>query len=195
MIALAYLAVLGGALLVIAGVTGSSVTSTAQGKPDRSNAGGPSSVPGAPGAAGTGEAAGVTGAVLAGPPSTAAGSNILRAAITQLGVPYRWGGEKAKVEFDCSGLVQWAFGQAGVSLPRTAAQQFQATHRISPGEAHAGDLVFFTNGREVSHVGIVVKPGTMIDAPHTGAVVKYESFPVPIGSAWGSDRVAGYGRA
>jgi cell wall-associated NlpC family hydrolase len=191
MMALAFLATAGGLALLVAGVTGSSFASVIKGHPDRAHLtdlgslGGPSTV--------EGESAGGSG-----PPIPAGAGSTGRAladAITQLGVPYKWGGELAKVEFDCSGLVQWAYGQAGIKLPRTAEEQFHATHRIGPSEATAGDLVFFGNGREVSHVGIVVRPGVMLDAPHTGANVRYENFPKQLGASWGSDRVIGYGRA
>jgi cell wall-associated NlpC family hydrolase len=184
MMALAYLAIFAGALVLIAGLSGSTVTSVAKGAPDKAKAPAPS--------AGTG----LTGGVEAGAPTSAPGKigGVLRAASTQLGVPYRWGGELARIEFDCSGLVQWSARQAGIKLPRTAAEQYGATQHLSPSEAGPGDLVFFSNGREISHVGIVVRPGVMIDAPHTGANVRYESFPTQIGAAWGSDHVAGYGR-
>ena len=118
---------------------------------------------------------------------------VLAAAMTQLGTPYQWGGEKPGGEFDCSGLVQWAAGQAGITLPRTAAEQFQATRRIQAAQAGPGDLVFFSGGGEVSHVGIIAAPGVMVDAPHTGAVVRFDHFPRAIGSEWGSEKVVGYG--
>lgn len=178
---LAGLAIAAGGILLATGGTGSSLASVVKGKPDKSKQGGPAGSGGVAAPAPATNAAGVAGA--------------LSAAVTQLGVPYKWGGELARIEFDCSGLVQWAYGQAGIHLPRTAAEQYAATKRLSPGEAGAGDLVFFGNGHEVSHVGIVVRPGVMIDAPHTGANVRYESFPTQLGAAWGADTVIGYGRA
>ena len=62
--------------------------------------------------------------------------------------------------FDCSGLVQWCYGKAGISLPRTAQAQYDATQHIPLSQAQAGDLVFFHStynaGTYVTHVGIYV---------------------------------------
>jgi peptidoglycan DL-endopeptidase CwlO len=186
MLALAFVALAGGVVLMIAGVTGSSIASAAQGHPDHASAA-------AAGAEGRG--------MVVSPPQgsvTAASSGkvgtLLDAARSQLGVPYAWGGELAKVEFDCSGLVQWSARQAGISLPRTAQEQYEAVQKLSPSEAGAGDLVFFSNGSEVSHVGIITSAGHMIDAPHTGANVREESFPQQLGALWGTDRVIGFGK-
>ena|SRR5271166_140083 len=189
MIPLAFLAVAGGASLLVAGITASSWASVLKGHPDHANASpalGPAGETGPAGAPAINTTA-----------STGKGSpgGLLGFATTQLGVPYAWGGELEKVEFDCSGLVQWAARKDGIHLPRTAQEQYAATQRLSPAEATAGDLVFFGAGREVTHVGIVVKPGLMLDAPHTGAKVRYENFPVQVGALWGSDHVIGYGRA
>ena len=96
-------------------------------------------------------------------------------ALSQRGTPYRWGGE-GDGGFDCSGLVQAAFAAAGVHLPRVAQDQYDAGPRLPPGpNLRPGDLVFFgSSARAVDHVGIVVAPGEMVDAPHTGAVVRVE---------------------
>ncbi|HXQ43343.1 MAG TPA: C40 family peptidase [Acidimicrobiales bacterium] len=101
-------------------------------------------------------------------------------ALARLGTPYRWGGE-GDGGFDCSGLVQAAFAAAGVHLPRVAQDQYDAGPRLPPGVAlDPGDLVFFgSSAHGVDHVGIVVGTGEMVDAPHTGAVVRVE----PIWSA------------
>jgi cell wall-associated NlpC family hydrolase len=100
-------------------------------------------------------------------------------ALAQLGTPYRWGGEGAG-GFDCSGLVQAAFAAAGIQLPRVAQAQYDATANttVPVGAAlEPGDLVFFgASLADVTHVGIVVSPGEMVDAPHTGAVVRIESY-------------------
>jgi cell wall-associated NlpC family hydrolase len=99
----------------------------------------------------------------------------VRFALGQLGVPYRWGGEGPQ-GFDCSGLVQAAYASAGVRLPRVAQAQFDAGPHLAAGEPLvAGDLVFFgPSPRDVEHVGIYLADGRMIDAPHTGAVVRIE---------------------
>jgi cell wall-associated NlpC family hydrolase len=112
-------------------------------------------------------------------PSAAAAAAV-RFAVAQIGTPYLWGGE-GPGGFDCSGLVQAAYQAAGVALPRVAQQQYDAGPRLQPGEAvQPGDLVFFgSDTRHITHVGIVVGPGEMVDAPHAGATVRRESFNWP----------------
>ena len=127
---------------------------------------------------------------------TDAGSRtrILAAAAGQLGVPYKWGGEVENKGFDCSGLTQWAYGQGGVKIPRTAQEQYNyMKHTKTPIPA---DLVFFGSGpSNVSHVGILVGPGLMEDAEHTGTRIRYTPFTPAIGAKWGSDKLIGYGTA
>ena len=89
-----------------------------------------------------------------------------------LGVPYVWGGESPS-GFDCSGLVQYAYGQLGVSLPRVAADQARVGRPVaSLAEARPGDLVAF--GDPVDHIGIYAGNGLMVVAPKTGDVVKVQ---------------------
>ena len=93
----------------------------------------------------------------------------------QLGAPYRWGGNGSG-GFDCSGLSQAAFAHAGVTLPRAAQDQFDAGPVVTGSVPQPGDLVFFGSGPTgVDHVGLYVGDGLMVDAPHTGAVVRVES--------------------
>ncbi|HUB73483.1 MAG TPA: bifunctional lytic transglycosylase/C40 family peptidase [Solirubrobacteraceae bacterium] len=109
-------------------------------------------------------------------------------ALAQRGVPYVWGGESPS-GYDCSGLVQASYRAAGISLPRTAQEQFDAgPHLPATAPLQPGDLVFFgSSTSNVTHVGIVVAAGEMVDAPHTGTVVQTESFPTTIGARWGED--------
>ena len=113
-------------------------------------------------------------------------------AMEQRGVPYLWGGE-SRAGYDCSGLVQAAYRSAGISLPRTAQEQYDAGPHLPAGAQLApGDLVFFGQSTsDVGHVGIVVAPGEMVDAPHTGTVVQTESFPTTVGAKWGEDIYVG----
>ncbi|MHA6783915.1 NlpC/P60 family protein [Pseudonocardia saturnea] len=99
-----------------------------------------------------------------------AGVVALRAAITQLGKPYRWGAE-GPGSFDCSGLTSWAFSEAGVTLPRSSSQQARVGQAVAWDDMRPGDLVFYYS--PVSHVGIYAGDGKMINAPQTGDVVKY----------------------
>ena len=110
-------------------------------------------------------------AVPAGPVQGAA----LALARSQLGRPYVWGGASPQSSFDCSGLVQWAYREAGASLPRTAQQQFDATVPVARDRLAPGDLVFFAgtydtgDSREwITHVGLYVGDGRMVDANAAG---------------------------
>ncbi|WP_262322244.1 C40 family peptidase [Acidiferrimicrobium sp. IK] len=114
-------------------------------------------------------------------------------ALAQVGTPYIWGGETPGVGFDCSGLVQAAYKVAGISLPRVAQDQYDRTTKLGPGNpVEPGDLIFFGGGpSDVTHVGIYVGNGQMVDAPHTGADVRVEATPTTPGASWGTDVVVG----
>ena len=114
-------------------------------------------------------------------------------ALAQVGTPYVWGGETPGVRFDCSGLVQAAYKVAGIALPRVAQDQYDTTLKLTSGDPlQPGDLVFFGRSvSDVSHVGIYVGNGQMVDAPHTGADVRVESFPTKVGASWGSNTYLG----
>ena len=110
--------------------------------------------------------------------SVAAGSGdaVVAAALTQLGVPYVWGAETPGVGFDCSGLVQWAYAQIGVNLPRTTFGQIGSGVAVSVAELRPGDLVFsqgLENGQRIDggHVAIYAGGGYVVVAPHSGDVV------------------------
>jgi cell wall-associated NlpC family hydrolase len=102
-----------------------------------------------------------------------AGSSVaaqaIAAARSQLGVPYVWGGTSPD-GFDCSGLTQWAFEHAGIELPRTSRAQATEGQEVDADSMQPGDLIFFNS--PVSHVGIYIGGGKMIEAPQTGSDVK-----------------------
>ncbi len=125
--------------------------------------------------AGTTGSSGTRGAPASALPGRAAGLAVDYAQ-AQLGTPYLWGGG-TPAGFDCSGLVQVAYHAAGLELPRTAQQQYDAGPRLpAAAPLEPGDLVFFGFPTSVTHVGIVSADNQMIDAPHTGAVVRVESY-------------------
>lgn len=104
-------------------------------------------------------------------PAASGGGDVVAIAKTQLGVPYVWGGTTPGKGFDCSGLVQWAYGRVGITLPRTSFQQRAATTKIDQAEAKPGDLVFYT---AASHVAIYVGNGQMLNAPNSRSVIRLE---------------------
>jgi len=139
------------------------------------------------------------------PPDIEAGTSTaaktaIRAALAQRGVPYSWGGGTTTgpsrgrccspggksgahiTGFDCSGLTVYAYAQAGVRLPRTAAAQAGVGRRIPTSRGTAalrpGDLVFFAytpgNDATIYHVGIYLGAGQMVNAPRPGTVVRTE---------------------
>ena len=123
------------------------------------------------------------------PGSTVSGSEIVAQARTYTGTAYRSGGASPG-GFDCSGFVQYLFGQAGIALPRTAESQFEVGEPLRPKDITAGDLVFFrTEGRRVSHVGIATGDGGFIHAPNARSRVRVDRLDTP-GTYW-VERYAG----
>jgi cell wall-associated NlpC family hydrolase len=93
------------------------------------------------------------------------------AARSALGRPYVWGANGPS-GFDCSGLTQWAYAQAGVGLPRTSQAQRYAGRQIPLSEARPGDLVAYRD--DASHIGMYAGNGQVIHAPYPGAPVRYD---------------------
>ncbi|MGW4951499.1 C40 family peptidase [Streptomyces parvulus] len=137
---------------------------------------------------------------------------VIEAALSQRGVPYSWGGGNADGKttgiccspsgksgtgingFDCSGLTQFAYAKAGVSLPRVAAAQAgigkRIPARLGASALKPGDLVFYATapGRDptIYHVGIYVGGGQMVNAPRPGAVVRLDAVNAMSGFAGGA---------
>jgi cell wall-associated NlpC family hydrolase len=101
-------------------------------------------------------------------------TEIVALALGYRGVPYRNGGSDP-TGFDCSGFVQYVFGQAGTALPREVRDQFEVGAIINRDEVQAGDLVFFeTVSRGASHVGLAIGGGEFVHAPSSRGVVRVE---------------------
>ena len=112
-----------------------------------------------------------------GPLQPGSGEGAVAAALTQLGVPYVWGGTTPGVGLDCSGLTQWAYKQVGVNLPRTTQQQVLVGVEVPLDQLRPGDLIFtrsIRGGTTVNrgHVAIYAGNNQVIVAPRTGDVVK-----------------------
>lgn len=119
-----------------------------------------------------------------------AGLTALAAASKLVGTPYRYGGTDPQ-GFDCSGLVQYSYRQAGVRLPRTSRDIFRNSQLIEPSRKQPGDLVFFAISKgKVSHVGIYSGDNRFIHSPSSGKGVGYASLDNPY---WGQ-RLVGVGR-
>ncbi|MGH3586317.1 MAG: C40 family peptidase, partial [Pseudonocardia sp.] len=119
----------------------------------------------------------------------AAVRHVIDRAMSQIGVQYVWGGGNGRgpstgipdafgsplnrVGFDCSGLMQYAFKGAGVSLPRVSRNQFQVGDKVPISDLRPGDMVFYSDGgAPIHHVAMYVGDGKMIEAPYTGADVR-----------------------
>lgn len=106
---------------------------------------------------------------LAAPSGRAAAA--IAAAHSALGKPYVWGANGPS-GFDCSGLIQWSYAQAGVALPRTSQGQRYAGRQVPLSEAQPGDVVTYRS--DGSHVGMYAGNGQVIHAPYPGAPVRYD---------------------
>ncbi len=108
---------------------------------------------------------------------------MLRAALSRVGMPYVWGAAGPSA-FDCSGLVQWSFAQAGITMPRVAADQALTGPAVPLSQLAPGDLVFYhtdpTAPHYISHVAIYLGHGLIIQAPEPG--MKVEVVPLWLGS-------------
>ncbi|CAL9421183.1 NlpC/P60 family protein [Streptomyces sp. enrichment culture] len=104
-------------------------------------------------------------------PASGRAAAAVAAAQSALGKPYVWGAN-GPGGFDCSGLMQWSYAQAGVALPRTSQGQRFAGRQVPLSQAQPGDLVTYRS--DASHVGMYVGNGQVIHAPYPGAPVRYD---------------------
>lgn len=114
-----------------------------------------------------------------GPAAAVTGQEVVAVAKTLVGAPYRYGGATPD-GFDCSGLVQYAYKEAGLNVPRSTLLQFRYAQRVTVAQVQAGDVLFFrVSDRKVTHVGIYTGDGRFIHAPSTGSRVSYARIDSP----------------
>jgi cell wall-associated NlpC family hydrolase len=124
----------------------------------------------------------------AGPGSQSAAQTAIAAAKAYLGTPYAWGGggaggpgrglppDSRVIGFDCSGLTQYAYARAGITIPRNSRAQYASLPKVSSSNLRAGDLVFWAtdpgNPQTIHHVAIYLGDGRVLQAPESGDVIK-----------------------
>jgi cell wall-associated NlpC family hydrolase len=128
-------------------------------------------------------------AVVAPAPAGDVGARAAHVALAQLGEPYRYGGD-GPGGFDCSGLVQYSYLQAGKALPRTTGQLWSVAQTVGRSELRPGDLLFFSIAGKMQHVGLYVGEGQFVHAPSSGRQVSVAS----LGSAYYQDAFLRAGR-
>jgi cell wall-associated NlpC family hydrolase len=107
-----------------------------------------------------------------------AGARAAAVALDQVGVRYRYGGNGPQ-GFDCSGLVHYAYAQAGVAVPRTTGQLWAAAVDVDRSDLRAGDLLFFRIEGKMSHVGMYLGKRRFVHAPQSGRSVSVASMDAP----------------
>jgi cell wall-associated NlpC family hydrolase len=102
-------------------------------------------------------------------PKPTAADRAVSFALEAVGVPYRYGGESPDSGFDCSGLVRWAYGRAGLDVPHNSQALYGVGRRIAKTRLETGDVLFFEG---LGHVGLYLGGGEMVHAPYTGKRVE-----------------------
>jgi lipoprotein Spr len=118
----------------------------------------------------------------------AIGNLIVSEAFSWLGTPYRYGGDD-RSGIDCSGLVAQVYSAIGINVPRTSRTQYENSERVKTDNLQQGDLIFFSNGAIVNHVGIYIGNGEMIHASSSRGVIKQA-----VADEYYTRRFAGVGR-
>jgi cell wall-associated NlpC family hydrolase len=109
-----------------------------------------------------------------------------------IGVPYRYGGTSPRTGFDCSGFVQYVYGQQGVTLPRTSRQMAGVGASVEPSARALaiGDLMLFQQGGRISHVAIYAGNGRFIHSSSSGHGVRYDNLETQRGKWFANHLVA-----
>jgi cell wall-associated NlpC family hydrolase len=111
-------------------------------------------------------------------PKLSLGQRVVKIALGEVGVPYRWGGESPS-GFDCSGLVRWSYLRIGIDLPHSSYALSAVGRHVSPGHMKPGDVLLFDG---LGHVGLYIGGGRMVHAPYSGHDVEV----VPLAGWYGS---------
>ena len=130
------------------------------------------------------------------PVSTTSSSGAARRVVSTgeqyIGTPYRYGGTSPRTGFDCSGFVQYVYGQQGVNLPRTSRQMAGAGIAVNPSRRslEVGDLMLFSQGGRISHVAIYAGNGRFIHSSSSGNGVRYDDLDTRRGKWFAEHMVA-----
>lgn len=106
------------------------------------------------------------------------GEKAATAAVQQIGVPYRYGGNSTS-GFDCSGLAQYAYARSGVRIPRTTAEQWRGLDPVEENDLAVGDVLFFRIEGTISHVGLYLGDERFVHAPSSGREVSIADLNSP----------------
>jgi cell wall-associated NlpC family hydrolase len=117
-------------------------------------------------------------------PKPTLGQRAAKAALRAVGVPYRWGGSSPAGGFDCSGLVYWAYGRLGISVPHSSYALYGLGRNVPRSRLKPGDVLFFSG---LGHVGLYIGRGRMVHAPQSGRTVEI----VPLGRSHYGSRLVG----
>lgn len=106
---------------------------------------------------------------------------VVQQARSQIGTPYRYGGNTPESGFDCSGLVFYSHKKTGQRIPRTTGEQYRASRPVARKNLRPGDLVFFRfrRSRQVSHVGIYLGANRFVHAPSSNKKVSIAKLNTP----------------
>jgi len=117
-------------------------------------------------------------------PKPTLGQRAAETALLAVGVPYRWGGSSPAGGFDCSGLVYWAYGRLGISVPHSSYALYGLGRNVPRSRLKPGDVLFFSG---LGHVGLYIGRGRMVHAPYSGRTVEI----VPLGRSHYGSRLVG----